>query len=107
LSTREIGRVAFAAFLAASALYQSFWGDGWSAAIFGVLIGYHILAPWANGRSRPMADKITEWWGKLVVALHDGHYEILAVNDIKGQVVVQTPDGKVFAIEYLGATAQE
>ena len=51
--------------------------------------------------------KITEWWGNLVVALHRGEYEVLAQSEVKGQVIVQTRDGKVFALEYLGATAQE
>jgi hypothetical protein len=112
---RDVVRAVFFAFLVASAVYQSFWGDGWSAAIFGVLIGHHILAPWVNGRpslfrdgeKRKMTEKITDWWGKLVVALDRAEYEVLAKNDMKDQTIIQLKDGSVYSIERLGATLRD
>lgn len=54
-----------------------------------------------------MADKVTDWWGNLVVALHNGEFEVLATNEVKAQVLIQLPDGGVYSIEKLGAVAPE
>jgi hypothetical protein len=54
-----------------------------------------------------MAGKTTDWWGRLVVALHKGTYEVLAENEVKGMVLVQLPDGSVYSVERLGATTRE
>lgn len=53
------------------------------------------------------AGKITEWWGRLVAALDEGGFEVLALSEVKGQVLIQLKDGSVYSIERLGATLRD
>lgn len=54
-----------------------------------------------------MMEQITEWWGRLIAALYKGEFEVLALSEVKGQVLLQLKDGSVYSVERLGATLRD